>query len=300
MPRSSVVPLHHHPTVHRWLAAIAITAALNVAEPASAAALRLGPLTFSEVSGDFVITGGRFDGSAFTLEQAVYGPNINLFTAIDGFRTACPYRGGCYFTFQSVLTNLTGTPWILFDHELQEIYGIPSPEADGLSFAQAIPEVRPFTSTNFGGVDEVTDVRDYVNYSGGVVAPGATVLFRYVIADTTPLDRFYLLQRPNFQVGGVGFVNPTPPPPVVVEPPPVVVEPPPVVVEPPPVASEPPPSEPPVTEPPVTEPEIVDPPSEPPPTSSPGNSAAVPEPSTILGLLTFGAIAGVAKRKVHR
>lgn len=285
MSRGQFAVWRAKPVAHRLLSAIAMTAVLHWVEPADAAMITLGPLTFSEVSGDFAITGGQFTGTGFVLNQVVYGPNINLFTAIDGFFSACPYRGGCYFSFESVLTNLTGTPWILFDHELQELYGIPSPEADGLSFAQQIPQVRPFLSSHFAGADEVTDVRDYVNYYTGIVQPGETVSFRYVIADTTPLNRFYLLQRPNFQPGGVGFVNPLPPPPPpppVIEVPPVVEVPPPPVVEVPPVVEPPPP----VVEPPVVAPEP----------TTPTNSAAVPEPSTVLGLLTFGAIAGWLKR----
>lgn len=280
MPRSLIDSLS------QWSVAPVLSVAMAAATvgyaslPAKAAVLRLGPLVFSEAGGDFVLTGGQLLGSDFVLEQDVYGPNINLFIAIDGLRSVCPNRGGCFFSVRSFVTNLTGTPWILFDKELQEVYGVASPEEDGLSFAQGINEVRPFSSSLFAGVDEVTDVRDFVNYSAGTVAPGARVEFRYVIADTTPLDRFYLLQRPNFQVGGGGFVNPTP---VVVNPTPIpIVEP---IVNPPIVDPVPPPvvdPEPEVPNP-ATEPEITNP--------EPENSAAVPEPTTVLGALVFGAIA---------
>jgi hypothetical protein len=254
------------------MAAIALLSTLGTPLPAQAAALSLGGLTFSEVSGDYRLTGGRLDAGLFTLEQEVFGPNINLFMAIDGLLNACPYRGGCYFFVQSVVTNRTGTPWNFFDHELQEVFGVASPEADGLSFAQQYPEFRPFTANRYGRADEVTDVRDFVNFSGGTVAPGESVIFRYAIADTTPLNRFYLLQRPNFQVGGIGFVNPTPQPTPVVSPVPSPSPDPIPSVEPGPIDSG----------------------------SDPDNSAAVPEPSTILGLLVFGAIAGGAKLKHPR
>lgn len=278
--------------VHGALATVAVTAA-TVSEVSSvqAAALRLGPLVFSEAGGDFVLTNGRVEVDRFVLEQEVYGPNVNLFIAIDGLRSACPDRGGCFFNVLSFVTNRTGSPWIFFDHELQEIYGVQSPEADGLSFAQGINQVRPFTSDRYARVDEVTDVRDFVNFSAGVVAPGERVAFRYVIADTTPINRFYLLQRPNFQVGGVGFVQP--PPPVVPDPViPVPVVPDPVI---PPVAEVPPP--------PVVDPGNAGLGNEPPPAQTGGessNSAAVPEPGTILGVLVFGAIAGGARLKHSR
>jgi hypothetical protein len=269
------------------MAAIATIATVCTAPGARAAALNLGGLTFSEASGDFRITGGRIEPNAvrlgssalnlFILEQEVFGPNINLFVAIDGFLTQCPYLGGCLFPVLSVVTNRTGTPWNFFDHELQEIAGIASPEEDGLSFAQGINGLRPFSSTGFAQVDEVTDVRDFVNYSGGTVAPGSSVIFRYVIADTTPLNRFYLLQRPNFQVGGGGFVNPTP----IASPPLSRPEPDPIGL--PPSRPEPDPGGGTVT-----------------PDPAPDNTAAVPEPATLLGVLAFGAIAGGIRKMQQR
>ncbi len=274
-------------SVYRALAAVAFTALVSEAFPAQAVTLRLGPLVFSELGGDFALINGRQEPSAFVIEQEVYGPNVNLFIAIDGLRAACPRRGGCFFTVLSLVTNRTGTPWTFFDHELQEIYGVQSPEADGLSFAQGISQVRPFNSNVFTRVDEVTDVRDFVNFSGGIVAPGQQVTFRYVIADTTPIDRFYLLQRPNFQAGGIGFVNPTPPP--VVTPDPIVPVPVPVLPPVDPIVVVPTPSPTPGNEPILSE------------GGDPGNSAAVPEPGTILGAIAFGAITASAKLKqFHR
>ena len=88
-------------------------------------------------------------------------------------------------------------------HELQEILGTPSPDGDGLSFAQGCVTCRPFMSDIFSTVDEVIDVRDYVNFSDGIVSAGATVEFFLAITDSSPIDTFYLRQRPNFQVSNV-------------------------------------------------------------------------------------------------
>lgn len=189
-----------------------------VATPAEAASLVLENFVFSEFSGDFTITGGETTADAFRIFQDVTGPDIDLFMSIRGLRSS----GFIGFRFESVLTNRTNTPWIFFDHELQEQFGVPSPEEDGLSFAQKIALFRPFTSNTFSVVDEVTDVRDFVNFSRGVVNPNDTVTFRYVILDNDPNDLFFLRQRPNFAPGGVGVVAvppvapPAPPPPVVV------------------------------------------------------------------------------------
>ena len=233
-----------------------------LAAPAEAATLVLENLVFSEVSGDFNITGGLRTSDSLRIFQDVTGPNIDLFMSIEGLASA-NFRG---FWLESVVTNRTNTPWIFFDHELQEWPGVPSPEEDGLSFAQGIPFVRP-RSDVFSAVDEVTDVRDFVNFTGGVVNPNQTVLFRYVILDNDPNDLFFLRQRPNFAPGGVGVVAPPPVPPS----PPV-----------PPVTA--PPPAPPVAEQPVP-PVVSPPPSISEPVEQPAPIAQVPEPGILLGLL---------------
>jgi len=265
----------------RFFAAIAMSSAIGTATSAQAVSLDIGRLRFSEISGDFRIVNGRVDPDGFyTIQQDVYGPDTNLYMSIDGFPRLCPRCSYAGIGFQSVLTNLTGTPWFFVDHELQQTYGTPSPESDGLSFGQFLPQFRPFTSTRFSTSEEEIDVRDYVNFSGGIVAPGDTAVFRYIFTDTTPLNRFFLLQRPNFQPR-VGFIDPTPPPPPVevvvtnptpIEPTPVK----PIPVEPIPVET-------------ITAVEPVSTGGELAPVEN--SSAAVPEPTTVLGALMFGAIA---------
>ncbi|MBL1174547.1 PEP-CTERM sorting domain-containing protein [Pantanalinema sp. GBBB05] len=272
-------------SVRPTLATIALMAGLGMTTDAQAARLQLGDVSFEEVSGNFQITGGSRSPDFYTLYQDVTGPDVNLLMRIEGFEAL--YEDGYVgIRVQSIVRNLTGTPWIFFDHELREEQTIPSPEADGLSFAQGYTSIRPFTSDLLPLANEVIDVRDFVNFSGGVVQPGQTVTFLYAITDNSPDDRFFLLQRPNFQPGGVGFVNPTPPapePPVI---PPPVVEPVPVV-EPPVVSSPPIEASPPVETPPVV---VENPPVEPLP--EPTNVAAVPEPTTIMGAM-LAALSGI-------
>lgn len=275
--------------VRPTLAMIVMMTGLGLATDAQAARLELGDVSFEEVSGNFQITGGSRSPDFYTIYQDVTGPDINLLMRIEGFEEL--YEDGYVgIRVQSIVRNLTGTPWIFFDHELREDQNTPSPEADGLSFAQGYTSVRPFTSDLLPAANEVIDVRDFVNFSGGIVQPGQTVTFVYAITDNSPEDRFFLLQRPNFQPGGVGFVNPTPPapeppvvPPPVIEPPPIVSAPP---VEPPPVETPPPVEPPPVATPPVV---VENPPV--PPLPEPTNVAAVPEPTTIVGVM-LAALSG--------
>ncbi|MEO0868077.1 MAG: hypothetical protein AAFY17_06430 [Cyanobacteria bacterium J06642_11] len=191
----------------RWPLGLPVVVSLGLwTTPAKAASITLGDFTFSEAAGDFIITGGEVTPDVFRIFQDVTGPDIDLFMSIEGLLDS-DFLG---FRFESVLTNLTNTPWVFFDHELQEELGTPSSEQDGLSFAQKLQAFRPFTSSAFSVVDEVTDVRDFVNFSDGVVNPNETVSFRYVILDNDPNDTFFLRQRPNFAPGGVGVVNPDP------------------------------------------------------------------------------------------
>ena len=285
------------------VSALAIAIASSEGIPAQAATLKLEDLTFREVSGDFQITGGYLTDSFYTIQQSVTGPNVNLLMSIDGFPSLYPYIG---IRVQTIVTNLTGTPWIFFDNELRENPNIPSPEQDGLSFAQGINSVRPFVSNRFTRADEVTDVRDFINFSNGVVNPGDTVTFQFAITDRSPVNRFYLLERPNFAPGGTGFVNV---PPLVVEQP--VPDPPATPPNPPRVprlpqtltptaalVSSPDPVATPSPEPspavPIPSPTIEPPPLVNLPTS--GEAAAVPEPSTLLGLLMAIGGGAVVKR----
>lgn len=254
------------------LLASVTTATFAMTAPAQAATLQLGRLTFSEVSGDYQITGGFIAEGYYTIQQNVYGPDINLLMAIQGF----PRLSTIGILVQLVITNSTGAVWQFYDHELRESPNIPSPEADGLSFAQGISSVRPFGSNRFAAVDEEIEFRDYVNFSAGEVRPGESVVFRYAITDRSPQNLFYLLQRPNFQVG-TGFVNPQPPAPVVPPSPTPVVTPQPS---------------------PSPTPPVVQVPVEVPSVPEPVETNAVPEPASVLGLLLAGGLLG--RRILHR
>ncbi|WP_152532169.1 PEP-CTERM sorting domain-containing protein [Leptolyngbya sp. Heron Island J] len=258
----------------RWRLSVPWIIALGLlATPAQAASLVLESLEFSEVSGDFTITGGQTTQDALRIFQDVTGPNIDLFMSIEGLRRERLLG----FRLESVVTNRTDTPWVFFDHELQEQLGVPSPEEDGLSFAQGFAFARP-TSDQFSTVDEVTDIRDFVNFTGGVINPNQTVTFRYLILDNSPNDLFFLRQRPNFAPGGVGVVAPPPPPQV-------------------PAAPAPPSTPPSPTAPPIVEAPVTPPP--PPPeviSEQPLPAVKVPEPGVSIGLLSLMGMAWLRRR----
>ena len=223
-------------------------------------------LVFSEASSSFKITdvtGAGTREQPFVVYQDVWGLDIAL--AVNGLRDAKQHsifnRPG--FAISIVSRNLTGAFWRFYDHELQQSAGLASSETDGLSFAQGIGPVRPYQSSHYASADEVTDVRDFINFHQGAgVTPGETVRFDYFVTDTTPINEFYIRQRPDYRTRAT---------PTVIAPPAVA----PPVVTPPVVA---PPA---VTPPAVAPPVAVSPSSNPAPTPPPAIAVSGPVPAPV-------------------
>lgn len=180
-------------------------------------------LIFQEASPNFQITDITGTGSLnnpFVIYQDVWGLDISL--AIDGLPHARQHavfqRPG--FAINIVARNLTGAFWRFYDHELQEMAGQASHENDGLSFAQGIGPARPYTTTHYTRADEITDVRDFVNFHQGQgVHPGEQVLFSYLVTDTIPNQRFFIRQRPDYRpnTSPTPITRPQPPAPIDLE-----------------------------------------------------------------------------------
>lgn len=232
-------------------------------------------LTFDEASNNFRITDVTGQGTVknpFVVYQDVWGLDISL--AISNLSTATQHslfnRPG--FAIRIVSRNLTGAFWQFYDHELQERAGYASSENDGLSFAQGIDAARPYTSSHYNRADEVTDVRDFINfYQGGGVNPEESVQFNYVVTDTSPTQRFYIRQRPDYRTNAAPISPPRPASqPTIASPTPPILKP---VLKPSPLA-------PPASPSPVVTPQPVQPASAAP--------QPVPEPSTAaMGILAF-------------
>jgi hypothetical protein len=162
------------------------------------------------VSGTFTLVSASGTGTLadpIVLTETLTGPSLDFVMRIDGLASKDNVTGSGHqqgFALQKIVTNNTGIDWTFFDHELQEILGTPSTEGDGLSFAQGAESVRPFTSNVFPNVDEITDVRDFINFSGSVVPNGGSVTFNYVITDNQDSENSvdFLRERPNFRPGG--------------------------------------------------------------------------------------------------
>jgi hypothetical protein len=162
-------------------------------------------ITFSEVGAGVTIT--DLSGTGTVADPFILS---ETFTSLDGTisiaglsdpafgnRTGSSHTAG--FVLVKNVLNSTGLPWSFFDHELQEILGTPSPDGDGLSFAQGCASCRPFVSDTYPFVFEEIVLRDFVNFSGAVVADGSSVTFRFSITDNSPIDLFFLRERPDFR-----------------------------------------------------------------------------------------------------
>lgn len=173
---------------------------------ASATHITLSGLTFDDHLGTGVtITGGiagaGTEADPIVLFEDVTGLDVTI--GIAGLASFGNQTGSSHLTgfyLKKVVTNLTGVDWNFYDHELQEQLGVPSPDGDGLSFAQGCAACRPWVSDKFASYNEIIDVRDFVNFSNGIVLAGETVTFLYAITDNSPNDEFWLRQRPNYQV----------------------------------------------------------------------------------------------------
>jgi hypothetical protein len=165
-----------------------------------------GATTIAVQSGGIVVT--SFDTTTpigsepdpWLLSEDMTGTGTLIFRATDPEEAVGPgnQAGTTHATgrwIQKSVTNFSGVAWTSFEIELQEALGTPSGDGDGLSFAQDAGLL--FSSDLFASYTRLDVTRDYLNFSNGVVNPGETVTFSFVITDNSPTSPIYLLQTPN-------------------------------------------------------------------------------------------------------
>ena len=150
-------------------------------------------------------------GTTITIEE-VWG------SAGPGFLEIAGLDPGVNYTLIKSITNNSGVPWASFANELLDplaLGGDPldilpypafvppgystSNDQDGLSFAQGAG--LPRTSSVFPNlvVDEASDTRDFLDFSGGTLGVGQVDTVTYGLLDQNPdaNSPFLLSQRPN-------------------------------------------------------------------------------------------------------
>jgi hypothetical protein len=168
---------------------------------AQAAELSLGGLTFSdELGGVRLLEGsgtGTLDDPVVLVEEITdYGPAVIVIRGMHArFGNRIQSQHDVGFAITKVVRNATSQPWTLFTLELREKLEQESPFGDGLSFGQASKAGRPFLSDRFETNFETREPYDGIQFYDGVVEPGETVVVNFVITDTTPRWKFYLMQK---------------------------------------------------------------------------------------------------------
>ena len=169
--------------------------------PVLARPITLAGLTFSDELGGVVLLDGWGSGTSsdpFVLVEEITddGPAVLI---VRGMRSrlgdAPDARFQLGIVLRKVVTNRTARDWHAFELELRENLEQTSSYEDGLSFAQATHQQRPFSADRYASVQMQDEPLDAVVFSDGLVAPGEQVTVTVAITDYTPQDEFFLLQR---------------------------------------------------------------------------------------------------------
>ena len=185
---------------HVMTIAFAVTSFAVVAQ---ARPITVEGITFSDELGGFTVIAAWGIGTKvdpFVVVEEITGPTSAIL-AIRGLTLDFGNRAGTLhsvgFVLRKIVTNRTRFIWNVVDFELQQVIGVSSDTLDGLSFAQGAQANRPFRSNKFESTSEIKEPLDYITFHNGALRPGETATFDIVITDTTPVPRFYLVQRPN-------------------------------------------------------------------------------------------------------
>ncbi len=177
--------------------------------PAAAGTIVLEGLAFSDELGGFVLLEGHGSGrldDPFVLVEEITGDRPAIMT-IRGLSKAFGNRIGSHhaagFAITKIVRNGTDQSWSAYSLELREIITLHSPYEDGLSFGQGSEAGRPFASDSYSAVTEHDEPYDGVSFSGGLVRPGETVAFSFVVTDALPKPLIFLLQKRAAPIAGV-------------------------------------------------------------------------------------------------
>jgi hypothetical protein len=182
----------------RWL--LAIFAGLY-APLAAAQGYSIDGVRFTAASDNLMLTGvggaGTLEEPFIVAEEITGDGDAVLRIEVDGpaFGNRVHTLHAVGFALSKQVTNRTDRPWTFFTMELEFTVGEGSDYYDGLSFAQAATVNRPFRSTSFEQVDDLSEPRDMLRFSRGIVEPGQTAVFRFAITQTGRQPGFYLVQK---------------------------------------------------------------------------------------------------------
>lgn len=159
-------------------------------------------ITFSDELGNFKmvsITGTGTLKDPFVLREDVTGPDDPVLV-IRGFSRNFGNRVGTQhtaaFAMTKIVVNKTSKAWAGYQIELREVETRHSSYQDGLSFGQGSELADGYVSSSLPHSQRLDEPEDSLGFGGEMIQPGAEAQFSFVVSDMSPIDKFYLVQRP--------------------------------------------------------------------------------------------------------
>ncbi|HEY4164832.1 MAG TPA: hypothetical protein VGM59_17320, partial [Dongiaceae bacterium] len=135
----------------------------------------------------------------FVLREEVTGPGDPMLV-IRGFSRNFGNRVGTQhtaaFALTKIVVNKMDKAWAGYQIELREVETRHSTYQDGLSFGQGSQLADDYVTSSLPHSQRLDEPEDSLGFGGATIPPGAEASFSFIVSDMSPIDRFYLLQRP--------------------------------------------------------------------------------------------------------
>jgi hypothetical protein len=184
------------------LLAVLAGAAAAVSVPARADPITREGITFSDELGNFKlisVTGKGSLNDPFVLREEVTGPDDPVLV-IRGFSRDFGNRAGTQhttaFAMTKIVVNKMSKAWAGYQVELREVETRHSTYQDGLSFGQGSQVADDYVKSSLPHSQRLDEPEDSLGFGGENIPPGAEASFSFIISDMSPIDKFYLVQRP--------------------------------------------------------------------------------------------------------
>jgi hypothetical protein len=183
---------------------LALIACLMVL-PATAAPVTIDGIVFSDERGDFTIravTGAGGLADPFVVVEEVTGsePMLVIRFLDERFGNRIGTRDPIGMALVKLVINHSGATWYGYRLEPRRTPTGPSPEGDGLSFAQGWSERPPIASTRFHAARVFDQPYDAIKLYDGRVEDNQSFSVNLVLTDIVRKPEIFLLQMPLMDI----------------------------------------------------------------------------------------------------
>jgi hypothetical protein len=170
--------------------------------PATAAPITVEGVIFSDERGDFTlrrVTGTGSIADPFVVVEDITGkePMLVIRFLDQNFGNRIGTQDPIGAAFIKVAINHSGTTWYGYRLEPRKVPTQPSPDSDGLSFAQGWSTRPPVVSNGFRHVRIIDQPYDAINFDDGRIEENHAASFTFVLTNTLPASEIFLLQQPE-------------------------------------------------------------------------------------------------------